>query len=95
MVFTVLHYIVLIRVNVSINKRVVSVFILFMLSFIIYCLIVVKKREPKGEELCIEVHTNNNNICDADPLDNPSNKAQLIIIYVMLIPWTIQVIKHS
>ena len=36
-----------------------------------------EEKEPKDEQLCIEVHTINNNICDANPLDNSSNKAQL------------------
>ena len=77
MVFTVLQYTVLIKVNVSVNKRVVIVFILVTLSLMLCCLSVAKKREPKDEQLCITVHTNNNNICDADPLDNLSNKVQL------------------
>ena len=70
MVFTVLHHIVVIRVNVSIIKRVVNVIILVILSLIIYCLGVAKKREPKDEQLCIAVHTINNNIHDTDCLDN-------------------------
>ena len=37
-----------------------------------------KEKEPKDEQLCIAVHTINNNICAAYPLDNLSNKAQLI-----------------
>ena len=37
-----------------------------------------KEKEPKDEQLCITVHIINNNICDADPLDNLSyNEAQL------------------
>ena len=36
-----------------------------------------KEKEPKDEQLCITVHTININICDADPLDNSGNKAQL------------------
>ena len=43
--------------------------------FFIYCLSVAKTREPKDEQLCITVQTINN-ICDADLLDNSSNKAQ-------------------
>ena len=74
MAFTVLHYFVLIGVNVSITKRVVIVIILVTFCLTIYCLSVVKKREPKDEQLCITVH---NNICDADSQDNASNKTQL------------------
>ena len=33
-----------------------------------------EENEPKDEQLCITVHTIDN-ICDADPLDNLSNKA--------------------
>ena len=33
-----------------------------------------KTREPKDEQLCIAVHTINN-MQDANPLDNSSNKA--------------------
>ena len=29
-----------------------------------------EEKEPKDEQLCIVVHTINNNICDANPLDN-------------------------
>ena len=47
MVFTVLHYIVFIRVNVRVNKRVVIVIILVMLSLVTYHLGVLKKRNPK------------------------------------------------
>ena len=36
-----------------------------------------KENKPKDEQLCIIVHTINNNICDANPLDDLSNKAQL------------------
>ena len=36
---------------------------------------VAKPREPEDEQLCIAVHTINN-IHDADPLDNSSNKAE-------------------
>ena len=36
-----------------------------------------EEKEPKDEQLCITVHTINNNICDAEPLDNSSYKAQL------------------
>ena len=35
---------------------------------------VAKTMEPKDEQLCIAVHTTNN-ICDANLLDNSSNKA--------------------
>ena len=38
---------------------------------------VVKTREPKDEQLCIAVYTINDNICDANPLDNSSSKAQI------------------
>ena len=38
---------------------------------------IAKKRESKDEQMCIIVHTINNNICDANPLDNLSNKVQL------------------
>ena len=41
-----------------------------------------KEKEPKVEQLCIAVHTINNNIQDADPLDNFSNKAQLTKQYL-------------
>ena len=37
----------------------------------------VKTSEPKDEHLCIAVHPINNNICDANPLDNSGNKAQI------------------
>ena len=33
-----------------------------------------EEKEPEDDKLCITVHTVNN-ICDADPLDNSSNKA--------------------
>ena len=33
-----------------------------------------EEKEPEDEQLYIAVHTTNN-ICDADPLDNSSNKA--------------------
>ena len=35
-----------------------------------------EEKEPKDEQLCIAVYTINNNICDANPLDESSNKAQ-------------------
>ena len=35
-----------------------------------------KEKEPEDEQLCITVHTINNNIHDADPLDTSSNIAQ-------------------
>ena len=38
-----------------------------------YHLSVVKTRKPEDEQLCIAVHTINN-ICNANPLDNLSNK---------------------
>ena len=44
---------------------------------LIFCLSVAKTREPKDEQLCITVHALDNNICDADPLDNSSRKAQI------------------
>ena len=34
-----------------------------------------KEKEPEDEQLCIAVHTINNNICDTDLLDNLSIKA--------------------
>ena len=43
----------------------------------VFCLSVAKTREPKDKQLCITVHTLNNNIHDADPPDNSSNKAQV------------------
>ena len=36
-----------------------------------------EEKEPADEQLCIAVYIINNNICDAKPLDNLSNKAQL------------------
>ena len=48
-------------------------------SHIVSCYILpkcCKEKEPKDEQLCITVHTINNNICDASPLDNSSNIAQ-------------------
>ena len=36
-----------------------------------------KEKEPKDKQLCITVHTINNNIHDADPLDKSGNKVQL------------------
>ena len=36
-----------------------------------------KTREPKDKQLCIAVHPINNNICDADPVDNSSNMVQI------------------
>ena len=35
-----------------------------------------EEKEPKDEQLCIAVHTINNNIHDMDPLDTSSNIAQ-------------------
>ena len=34
-----------------------------------------EEKEPEDEQLCIAVHTINNNIHDANPLDNSSIKA--------------------
>ena len=34
-----------------------------------------EEKEPKDKQLCIAVHTINNNIHDADPLDSLSDKA--------------------
>ena len=36
-----------------------------------------EEKEPEDEQLCITVHTINNNIRDADPLGKSSNKAQI------------------
>ena len=36
-----------------------------------------KEKEPKEKELCIAVHTINNNICDTNPVDNLSIKGYL------------------
>ena len=36
-----------------------------------------KEKKPEDEQLCIAVHTIDNTIHDANPLDNLSNKAQL------------------
>ena len=36
-----------------------------------------KTSEPEDKQLCIIVHTVNNHICDAYPLDKSSSKAQL------------------
>ena len=36
-----------------------------------------KTSEPEDKQLCIAVHTINNNIHDADPLDKSSSKAQI------------------
>ena len=44
---------------------------------LVFCLSVVKTREPEDEQLCITVHRKINSICDANPLDNLSNKAQI------------------
>ena len=48
-------------------------------SHIISCILLkcCKENEPKDEQLCITVHTINDNICDTDPLDNSSNKIQI------------------
>ena len=48
-----------------------------------------KEKESKDEQLCIAVHTINNNICDANPLDNLSNKAHLkwALPYITWYPW--------
>ena len=47
---------------------------MFLLNILPKCC---KENEPKDEQLCIAVHIINNNICDADPLDNSNNIAQL------------------
>ena len=50
------------------------------ISHVHYCYIPPKcceEKEPKDEQLCIIVHTINNNIHDTNPLDNFSNKTQL------------------
>ena len=36
-----------------------------------------KTSEPKDDQWCIAVHTINNNIHDANPLDNSSSKPQI------------------
>ena len=36
-----------------------------------------KTSKPEDGQLCITVHTVNNNICDANPLDKSSGKAQI------------------
>ena len=36
-----------------------------------------EEKEPKDQQFCTAVHAINDNICDADPLDNLSNIAQL------------------
>ena len=36
-----------------------------------------EENESEDEQLCFTVHIITNNICDADPLDKSSNKAQL------------------
>ena len=41
-----------------------------------FCLSDAKTSEPKDKQLCITVHIINN-ICDANPLDNSSSKAQI------------------
>ena len=55
-----------------------------MLSLVTYCPSVVKKKEPEDEQLCITVHTINNNICHTDPLDDLINKAQLTKPYIRI-----------
>ena len=50
------------------------------ISHIVSCYIPPKfceEKEPKDKQLCITLHTIKNNICDANPLDNLNNKAQL------------------
>ena len=50
------------------------------ISHIISCYIAPKcceEKEGKDEQLCITAHTITNNICETNPLDNLSNKAQL------------------
>ena len=36
-----------------------------------------KTSEPEDEQLCITVHTLNDNICDINPLDNSSSIGQI------------------
>ena len=43
----------------------------------VFHLSVVKTGKPEDEQLCITVHTINNSLHDADPLDNSSCKAQI------------------
>ena len=66
MVFTVLIYVI--RLNVSDNKD------LQLYSYLSCCLILnakcCKEKEPEDEHMHITVHIINNNICDANPLDN-------------------------
>ena len=40
-----------------------------------------EEKEPEDEQLCIAVHTINDNICDANALDNPRDKTQLKQLY--------------
>ena len=42
-----------------------------------------KEKGPKDEQMCITVHTINNNIHHTDPLDNLGNKAQLSEHYLI------------
>ena len=44
---------------------------------LIFCLSVVKTREPEDKQLCITVHTINDTIHDANPLDNSSSKEKI------------------
>ena len=53
--------------KLSIN-RVIIVLISHIIS-LTFCLSVAKTSESKDEQPCIAVHTVNNNIHDADPLD--------------------------
>ena len=81
MVFIVLHYII--TVNVSINKELYCNHINHVISSYIppKCC---KEKEPEDKQLCIAVHTINNNTCDTDPLDNLINKAQLTKLYITI-----------
>ena len=52
--------------NCTYTSHVVSYYILLK-----FC----EEKEPKDKQLCIAVHTINDNIHDSDPLDNASNIA--------------------
>ena len=58
-----------------------------------------KTREPKDQQLCIAVHTINNDICDAKPLDNSSSKetdkVALPYITIMTTTWLTCAIWHA
>ena len=62
--------------KLSINKELLIVLISHVISLTFH-LSVLKASEPEGEQLCIAVYTINNNICDANPLDNSHSKAQI------------------